>query len=181
MLKRDRNHPSVVWWSICNEVGCRQATGEATLQIGGVFRHVVETLDPIARRPVNHTSHKIKMTQRLDSRCVLISDPSTLGAGTKTRLGSSIKKCYPHRMHDCMAFRPVTGAWKNWQDDHKPTNSSSTPLFFNMACKQNLDLRCALISGPTTLGSWAKTRLESRIKKFMPHCICKPDDYNYIS
>ena len=37
---------------------------------------------------------------------------------------------------------------------------------------QNLDLRCVLISDPGTLGAWAKTRLESRIKKFTPHlCI----------
>ena len=27
--------------------------------------------------------------------------------------------------------------------------------------------------GPSTLGAGAKTRLESRIKKFMPHCICR--------
>ena len=40
-----------------------------------------------------------------------------------------------------------------------------------MACKQNLDLRCVLISDPGTLGAGAKTRLESRIKKFTPHCI----------
>ena len=43
-----------------------------------------------------------------------------------------------------------------------------------MACKQNLDLRCVLISDPSTLGAGAKTRLESRIKKFTPHCICRP-------
>ena len=40
-----------------------------------------------------------------------------------------------------------------------------------MACEQNLDLRCVLISDPSTLGAGAKTRLESRIKKFTPHCI----------
>ena len=43
-----------------------------------------------------------------------------------------------------------------------------------MACKQNLDLRCVLISDPSTLGAGAKTRLESRIKKFTPHCIYRP-------
>ena len=68
-----------------------------------------------------------------------------------------------------------------------------------MACKQNLDLRCVLISDPGTLGAGAKTRLrtpkavtyheqphccrfmighslgrmESRIKKFTPHYICR--------
>ena len=29
---------------------------------------------------------------------------------------------------------------------------SSPPLFFKMACKQNLDLRCVFISDPCTLG-----------------------------
>ena len=42
-----------------------------------------------------------------------------------------------------------------------------------MACKQNLDLRCVLISDPGTLGARAKTRLESRTKKFTPHYICR--------
>ena len=49
--------------------------------------------------------------------------------------------------------------------------SSIAPLFFTMA--QNLDLRCVLISDPSTLGAGAKTRLESRIKKFTPRCICR--------
>ncbi len=40
-----------------------------------------------------------KMAQHLDSRCVLLSDPSTFGAlvvPTKTRLDSSIKRFNPH-------------------------------------------------------------------------------------
>ena len=49
---------------------------------------------------------------------------------------------------------------------------SIAPFFFpKIACKQNLDFRCVLISDPSTLGAGAKTRLESRIKKFTPHCI----------
>ena len=80
------------------------------------------------------------------------------------------------------------------------SKSYIAPLFFKMACKQNLDLRCVLISDPSTLGAGAKTRLhtpkavtyheqphycrfmighslgrmESRIKKFTPHCVCRP-------
>ena len=45
--------------------------------------------------------------------------------------------------------------------------------FGQMACKQNLDLRCVLISDPGTLGAGAKARLESRIKEFTPHCVCR--------
>ena len=49
---------------------------------------------------------------------------------------------------------------------------TSRPFFSKMACKQKLGLRCALISDPGTWGAWAKTRLESRIKKCTPPCIC---------
>ena len=51
-----------------------------------------------------------------------------------------------------------------------PQILASRPYFFEMA--QNLDLRCVLVSDPGTLGAGAKTRLESRIKKFTPHCVC---------
>ena len=43
-------------------------------------------------------------------------------------------------------------------------------LLFKMA--QNLDLRCGF--GPSALGAGAKTRFESRIKKFTAHCVCRP-------
>ena len=57
---------------------------------------------------------------------------------------------------------------------HLPLSKSYiAPLFFKMA--QNLDLRCVLISDPGTLGAGAKTRLESRMKKFTPHCVCRYD------
>ena len=48
-------------------------------------------------------------------------------------------------------------------------NPYTAPLVFQMACKQNLDLRCALISDPSTLGAGAKTRLESRIKMLIAY------------
>ena len=41
-----------------------------------------------------------------------------------------------------------------------------------MACKQkkqHLGSRCGLLSDPSTLGGWAKARLESSIKEFKPH------------
>ena len=46
------------------------------------------------------------------------------------------------------------------------------PFFVKMA--QNMDLRCVLISDPSTLGAGAKTRLESRMKKFTLHFIYRP-------
>ena len=43
-----------------------------------------------------------------------------------------------------------------------PKKTQGKPLaFFKMACKQNLDLRCVLISDPGTLGAGAKTRLHT--------------------
>ena len=51
---------------------------------------------------------------------------------------------------------------------------TSLPLFSKRLASKNLDLRCAMISDPRTLGAGAKTCLESRTKKFTPHCICRP-------
>ena len=48
---------------------------------------------------------------------------------------------------------------------------TSRSLIFKMA--HNLDLRCVLISDPSTLGPGAKIRLESRIKQLTPHCVCR--------
>ena len=36
---------------MCNEVGCKQATGDATLAAGKAFKAVLRQLDPIATRP----------------------------------------------------------------------------------------------------------------------------------
>ena len=69
-----------------------------------------------------------------------------------------------HLQRQCANVRYTLRA--NWAKSI--SNSDTTPLFFKMA--QNLDLRCVLVP----LGAGAKTRLESRIKKFTPHCVCRP-------
>ena len=97
--------------------------------------------------------------------------PSTLGAGAKTRLESRIKKFTPHCVHIKGTQRAVHHVCHTGQSI---STIYTTPLFFKMACKQNLDLRCVLISDPGTLGAGAKTRLESRIKKFTPRCVYRP-------
>ena len=43
------------------------------------------------------------------------------------------------------------------------------PPFFQNGAKSGFEM----CFGLSTLGAGAKTRLESRIKKFMPHCICR--------
>jgi len=51
MVRRDRNHPSIVWWSLCNEWGCMQDTMETTVRVGGEFRDILKKLDPT--RPIS--------------------------------------------------------------------------------------------------------------------------------
>ena len=45
------------------------------------------------------------------------------------------------------------------------SHSNITPLFFQNGAKSGFEI----CFGPSTLGAGAKTRLESRIKKFTPH------------
>ena len=53
----------------------------------------------VAFPPVEHKWYKIKMAPHLDSRCVLISDPGTLGAGAKTRLHTPKAVTYHDQLH----------------------------------------------------------------------------------
>ena len=84
------------------------------------------------------------MAQNLGLRCVLISDPSTLGAGAKTRLESRIKEFTPH----CV-YRQTHG-------NPSISNSYITPIFQNGA-KSGFEM----CFGPRTLGAGAKTRLHT--------------------
>ena len=45
--------------------------------------------------------------------------------------------------------------------------------FFSFKTAQNPNLRCVLISDPSTLRARDKTHLESSINKCTPHCVCK--------
>ena len=53
------------------------------------------------------------------------------------------------------------------------SNSSIASHFFENGTKSGFEM----CFGPSTLGAGAKTRLESRIKKFTPHCICRYGDF----
>ena len=44
------------------------------------------------------------------------------------------------------------------------------PVYFQNGAKSGFEM----CFGSSTLGAEAKTRLESRIKKFAPHCACRP-------
>ena len=49
--QRDRNRPSVIWWSLCNEWGCVQLDDTVTLSIGQEFMSLIKKLDP--SRPIS--------------------------------------------------------------------------------------------------------------------------------
>ena len=50
------------------------------------------------------------------------------------------------------------------------SNSYIAPPFFQSSAKSGFQMRFS----SSTLGAGAKPRLESRIQKFTPHCVCRP-------
>ena len=50
LVLRDRNHPSIVMWSLCNEAFC-DGFDAAT---AAVLKPIVKELDPLGQRPVRH-------------------------------------------------------------------------------------------------------------------------------
>ena len=46
MVKRSRNHPSIIVWSLCNEGGCIQRSDEQAVRKGNAAKAVIHALDP---------------------------------------------------------------------------------------------------------------------------------------
>jgi beta-galactosidase len=49
MVLRDRNHPSIIMWSVCNEAGCME-DDPAGAKVGAAFKSIIKAADPF--RPV---------------------------------------------------------------------------------------------------------------------------------
>jgi hypothetical protein len=43
------HYHSIIWWSVCNEIGCTQLTGDATIAVGVKYKNLLAGLD---RRPM---------------------------------------------------------------------------------------------------------------------------------
>ena len=52
LVKRDRNHPSVIIWSLCNEVLCDTSSGDWVVNARRL-KALIKTLDPLGARPVS--------------------------------------------------------------------------------------------------------------------------------
>lgn len=67
MLRRDRNHPSVMLWSVGNEVG-EQYTGEQGAAIARALRAIVHAEDPTrpAAVAMNYASPEMPLSAALD-------------------------------------------------------------------------------------------------------------------
>ena len=74
--------------------------------------------------------------------------------------------CAPYVLHgvkyiDLVSLEQRCRALRQVRGPQHSQNLTSRPFFVKMACKQNLDLRCVLISDPSTVGAGAKTRLHT--------------------
>eukprot|EP01065_Artemidia_motanka_P007129 TRINITY_DN1351_c0_g2_i2.p1 TRINITY_DN1351_c0_g2~~TRINITY_DN1351_c0_g2_i2.p1 ORF type:complete len:1015 (+),score=324.33 TRINITY_DN1351_c0_g2_i2:64-3045(+) len=62
MVKRDRNHPSIVIWSFCNEYECEQNQNRT----GPLFRQAAKSIDPLRAVGANGNVDSLKYSPALD-------------------------------------------------------------------------------------------------------------------
>ena len=69
MVRRDRNHPSVMVWSFCNEGGCVPAHGEALTEIGTMFKEASKSQDsyrPVSANIIPHIDPNNSLSDAID-------------------------------------------------------------------------------------------------------------------
>jgi beta-galactosidase len=96
MLRRDRNHPSIIMWSVGNEVG-EQYTGDAGAAIGNKLRDIARQEDPT--RPVTNAMNYAKSDMPLPGTVDVIS-LNYQGAGIRSLPGQfpSFHQKFPDKM-----------------------------------------------------------------------------------
>jgi len=52
MINRDKNHPSIVIWSLCNEGGCMEGSANGG-NVGKMFESIIHRIDNVNTRPVS--------------------------------------------------------------------------------------------------------------------------------
>eukprot|EP01084_Bolivina_argentea_P265984 451013_1 len=52
MINRDKNHPSIVIWSLCNEGGCMEGSANGAA-VGKMFEAIIHRIDNVNTRPVS--------------------------------------------------------------------------------------------------------------------------------
>eukprot|EP00118_Oscarella_pearsei_P001518 m.7665 g.7665 ORF g.7665 m.7665 type:complete len:973 (+) comp19344_c0_seq1:163-3081(+) len=69
MVRRDRNHPSVMVWSFCNEGGCAPAKGPALTAIGNVFKEASKEQDmyrPVTANVIQGIDQTYSLSDAID-------------------------------------------------------------------------------------------------------------------
>eukprot|EP01084_Bolivina_argentea_P265989 451018_1 len=52
MINRDKNHPSIVIWSLCNEGGCMEGSSDGAA-VGKMFEAIIRRIDNVIDRPIS--------------------------------------------------------------------------------------------------------------------------------
>ena len=136
MVLRDRNHPSVVIWSLCNEGGC-QIGSTVGASIGAQFKNVItyaDTTRPITANGEWSIGTSDTMTNVMDVRA---SDPLALALASARKRGAQTSAMYyPGRglLIICAQFSHPSYPFHttiNCRSSHAATTMENTPNFIS--------------------------------------------------
>ena len=67
MILRDRNHPSIIMWSICNEAGCHEDGDPQLSNITKAFKNIIQKYDGIYNNNINQWGYNRPITAAMDN------------------------------------------------------------------------------------------------------------------